>query len=579
MKNVLLLFLIAVSLAWCDTAQALVHRVVKAGKGWYAKTDGTVVVTANYDGKDLVNASLEDLDVPLRLVIAEGVTSIENWKLGGYFADYAFYSVSFPKSLEKVSLIDEWCRYFEPVGDYSAGEICCDSSRILICADTVYAPWETPVGIENGLFQRAWNARGERRGSPLLIVPKGCIDAYRTSDWSRDFACIGDESDYKDGNSTIKHDWPVCYRDWHFSENALFVPKGYEWSNGCEVWLDSPEAHNRDLRLHAELEDGMRSIGDYAFAGIHNLAGITFPESLERIGNYAFSDCSDYPIKLTLPKGLKYIGAYAFEYAYVDPEIPDGCEYLGKRAFYDANLKKVRIPGGLKHWNSAFEYCYHLEEVEFSEDLKAIDVAAFRYCGKLTGTVAQNSSEDNKVLVLPPNLEKIGAAAFYGCFSLRHVVLPASVDTVCNNAFTGCMYKKEGMYTEMHDFRVDCYALRPPVKGNRIIGYNDEEDFIFCMGDLYVPAESVERYKASPWAEEFNIYPLDPDEENPYTALEDVKGGKLEVSVVGGVVSVEGVDEFDVYDISGRKMPAGRPLPAGVYVVSTSKGSERVVVK
>lgn len=97
-------------------------------------------------------------------------------------------------------------------------------------------------------------------------------------------------------------------------------------------------------------------------------------------------------------------------------------------------------------------------------------------------------------------------------------------------------------------------------------------------GDLYVPAESVEKYKASKWADEFDIYALDP-EDNPYTAIKDVEGNKLNVSVRGGVISVEGVDEFDVLDISGRKMPSGRPLPAGVYLVTAGTGSEKVVVK
>lgn len=50
------------------------------------------------------------------------------------------------------------------------------------------------------------------------------------------------------------------------------------------------------------------------------------------------------------------------------------------------------------------------------------------------------------------------------------------------------------------------------------------------------------------------------------------------VVIAEGVTSTENWITKDV-DMSGRKMPAGRALPAGVYVVSTSAGSERVVVK
>ena len=53
----------------------------------------------------------------------------------------------------------------------------------------------------------------------------------------------------------------------------------------------------------------------------------------------------------------------------------------------------------------------------------------------------------------------------------------------------------------------------------------------------------------------------------------------LNIEVRNGVVSVSDADNFDVYDLSGRKMPAGRQLPAGLYVVSTPAGSKKVVVE
>ena len=563
-----------VCLAWCGMAQAQDDDgVVKRGKGWYTTTDGTVVVTADYDGKDLNPYGVSLGVAPKRLVIDEGVTSIENWKLRGLLREWRWESVSFPKSLEKVSLMENWDLDYHRGPDWDA--LVCDSSRILICADTVYAPWETPVGIENGLFQRVWGASGERRDSPLLIVPKGCIDAYKASDWSRDFAYIGDERDYYRYGETVTHEWPIYMRgDWGITNDTLSVTKDFQWSNGREVWFDN------DYRsFYLKLEEGVRSIGDYAFDYFIRQTTVTLPESLERIGRYAFRKCGMDMfcyLDLTIPKGVKYIGKGAFEdaEAYPIPEIPEGCEYLGSRAFAFRDLEKVRIPGGLKHWDFAFKDCKELREVEFSKNLKTIGVGAFQNCESLSRTKTQQWFGVSKGLVLPPNLEKIGAGAFMGCSSLEHIVLPASVDTVWNYAFQYCMYSDDnkGDKVKLHDFRVDCYALWPPVKGWYLIGGN-------FKADLYVPAESVERYKASKWAEEFNIYPLDPDEENPYTALEDVKSGKLKVSVRGGVVSVEGVDKFDVCDLSGRKMPVGRPLPAGVYVVSTPAGSERVVVK
>ena len=562
-----------VCLAWCGMAQAQDDdRIVKRGKGWYTTTDSTVVVTADYDGKDLNPYGVSLGVAPKRLVIDEGVTSIENWKLRALSGRW-WESVSFPKSLEKVSLMENWDKdcHRGPDWDDHRETYVCDSSRVLILADTVYAPWETPVEIENGFFQRVCYATGKRRGSPLLIVPKGCIDAYKASDWSRDFAYIGDERDYYDRyGETVTHEWPIYYRDWYWigSQDTLFVSKNFQWSNGPEVL----ECYNSSCCI--KLEEGLKSVGAYAFEYAHALT-VILPQSLECIGKYAFSaEYAPYSIlDFTIPKGVKYIGKGAFDgVSKYGAEIPEGCEFLGERAFALYRMTDVRIPGGLKHWDFAFKDCKELQRVEFSKNLKTIGVGAFQNCESLSRTKTQQGV--SKGLVLPPNLEKIGAGAFMGCSSLEHIVLPASVDTVWNYAFQYCMYSDDnkGDKVKLHDFRVDCYALWPPVKGWYLIGGN-------FKADLYVPAESVERYKASKWAEEFNIYPLDPDEENPYTALEDVKSGKLKVSVRGGVVSVEGVDHFDVYDISGRKMPVGRSLPTGMYAVSTPAGSERVVVR
>ena len=127
----------------------------------------------------------------------------------------------------------------------------------------------------------------------------------------------------------------------------------------------------------------------------------------------------------------------------------------------------------------------------------------------------------------------------------------------------------------------DCFASDPPV-----IRYTSEDDYngVFRSkrsgkARLNVPAQSVEKYKNSSWADEFDIYALDPalDPETSYNPVSS--RADLNIEVRNGVVSVSGADNFDVYDLSGRKMPAGRPLPAGLYVVSTPAGSQKVVVE
>lgn len=382
-------------------------------------------------------------------------------------------------------------------------------SGYLLYADTVYAPWENPIEIENNVFRRVRGKGGEK---PLLIVPRGCIEAYKASDWSRYFAYIGDEKG--------DHEWPIYMRDWSLKDDKLFVSKDYQWSDYYEFWT------NQQISK-VEIEEGVTEIGDYAF---------------NELGKYG-DKCDN--VEVNLPKGLKRIGRGAFFGSCISSiKFKEGLETIGADAFYG---------------------CKSLSSIEF-KSVKEIGAAAFQECENLSGK-----------LVLPANLETIGQYAFDHCVSLQHVVLPASTKSVEYSAFgfISCVPGSDyGQFPHVRDFRVDCYALDPPA---------EDMSLLYCYADLYVPAESVEKYCES-WGKIkqeggcYEVHTLD-IWDNPYTALEDVKGGKLEVSVVGGVVSVEGVDKFDVCDLSGRKMPVGRPLPAGVYVVSTPAGSERVVVK
>ena len=545
MKNILSIFLVTACLAVFNTANAQQDGIKQEGNGWVWKTDSTLIMTKDFTGEIGLDIIYDFKDLK-RLVIEEGVTSTENWQLGAIFFNNKFQSVTFPESLTEVSGLT-----------YVNGGV-----RERVRADTIYAPWENPVAIENEIF---WRPR-----MSLLIVPEGRVDAYKASDWSRNFARIGDAKG--------KYYWPDYWRgDWALSEDGrLFVSKDFEWSNDCEFWLYEP------IR-QVELEEGVKETGGNAFYGCGwNVTSVTLPKSLETIGDYAFQQLGcgveGKAVEINLPNGLKRIGICAFLYANISSiTLPLGLEHLGNYAFDGSKISSLKIQEGEEYLvgTGAFMECKSLRSVELPETLKEIGSCVFKECDSLCC--------ETGLLVLPQNVRKIGDGAFQFCKSLRHIVLPASVDTVGTYAFSYISQTVDnttGQSIRLSDLRIDCYAPEPPAIGDYYNGYfhkgraagNTYKD------NLYVPAESVEKYKASMWAEEFNIYALDP-EDNPYTAIRDVEDGKLKVDVRGGVVSVEGVDEFDVYDMSGRKMPAGRPLPAGVYVVTTGTRAERVVVK
>ena len=110
-----------------------------------------------------------------------------------------------------------------------------------------------------------------------------------------------------------------------------------------------------------EIPDGTTTISNYQFQNNTDLRKVFAPESLETIGDNAFSGC----FRMTGIDGLK------------------GVKEIG---------------------TGAFENCYSLTDIEFPETLETINGSAFKNCCSLS----------NKDLILP-NCKTIQMSAFQGC--------------------------------------------------------------------------------------------------------------------------------------------------------------------
>ena len=59
------------------------------------------------------------------------------------------------------------------------------------------------------------------------------------------------------------------------------------------------------------IEEGVTSIGDYAFRGCMGLVEVNIPASVSRIGNHAFENCTSL-VSVSLPDSVETLGDYAF---------------------------------------------------------------------------------------------------------------------------------------------------------------------------------------------------------------------------------------------------------------------------
>lgn len=257
-------------------------------------------------------------------------------------------------------------------------------------------------------------------------------------------------------------DYDIDYENSQFETPPYKIKYTYPWS--------APRIK------HIIIEEGVTYIGSYAFASFPALESVTFPSSLEEIGEGSFSDCGKLK-SITLPEGLKAVGNYAFAslgslesisipstlerygfdaFAFNENlkniEFADGLTVIGDSAFeFCEALESVTIPGSVtKIGSTAFACCSKLEEINLPDDLAEIDSYAFHgtawyenqpdglvYIGKVAyfykGDIACPS-----VIEIKPGTVMISPYIFQDCVTLTKVILPDSVETIGEYAFTQC---------------------------------------------------------------------------------------------------------------------------------------------
>lgn len=188
-----------------------------------------------------------------------------------------------------------------------------------------------------------------------------------------------------------------------------------------------------------EVPEGVKYIGDYAFAGNHSLKRIKLPSSIISIGDNAFLGCK-YLENIKLSDNLKYIGKDAF----------NQCECL----------KEIKLPIGLMIiGGSAFYFCTSLTSITIPSSVISIGANPFAYSG-ITDIICKSYlfEVDNSTLYtmgksmliscyskeltfqIPKEVTHIGTEAFYGC-RFKELFIHDNITCIANHAFDGCFYE------------------------------------------------------------------------------------------------------------------------------------------
>lgn len=204
-----------------------------------------------------------------------------------------------------------------------------------------------------------------------------------------------------------------------------------------EAFGDDHVTQGNHSLIGVTLPEGLKKIGDYAFCACWKLATVKLPSTLTQIGESAFHGCNFQEV--VLPTGLTTIGKGAFAVCnhLQSITIPYGVTRIEDETFSSTSLYSITLPNTVTYiGNEAFNLCTHLNEVNLNEGLIEIGQRAF---------ATNHGFTDNHLtsIDIPASVTKIGDKAFYGCQDLETVnmrpvaapsigtdILPATLQTI-----------------------------------------------------------------------------------------------------------------------------------------------------
>lgn len=341
-------------------------------------------------------------------------------------------------------------------------------------------------------------------------------------------------------------------------ENQHFAQRyGMLMSKDLKILIHCPQnKHTGEYDLSREAFENLEEIGTGAFYGQEKLRSIRLPETLKKIGDFAFADI------------------LALTHVY----LPASLEELGKQVFYKTEqLYEIHLAEGSKHFMVEDNILYSKDQTKLYQacsehryrnyalpsSVKEIKAGAFAYVFWLY------------TLTLPEGLTTIEDYAFYNSPRLSAIDIPASITKIGASAF-GSSKKLE---------KVICRAEKVPETADNAFLYIAEDPGL--SSKLYVPQESMYLYANEPAYKKFKeILPISKlaneeiDLETDYSIV-NLEGGFELVGLSMG-------SNIQLYSLSGELLSqyeatsssqVAFAVPVGSYVLVVNGEATKIVVR
>ena len=245
---------------------------------------------------------------------------------------------------------------------------------------------------------------------------------------------------------------------WNFDETTgtLTISGTGAMDNWNDIDASTPEPSNvtssdfifvpwNDIREDITtiiIENGVTTIGNFAFQEFTSLKSVSIPDTVTAIGQNSFYSCSALE-SVILPDSLATIAEYAFYNcsALESIVILNSVTSIGNSAFVKCSaLQSISIPDSVTTIsNSAFLNCSALETIDVSENNP-------NYCSQdgilfdKEKTTLMLFPAENAITeyTIPDSVTTIGMDGFAHCPNLQSVTISDSVTKICTDAFWDC---------------------------------------------------------------------------------------------------------------------------------------------
>lgn len=232
------------------------------------------------------------------------------------------------------------------------------------------------------------------------------------------------------------------------------------------------------------IPEGTTSLAYRFAASCPNLDSITIPKTLTTINAAGVFQQSNSQKDIYAPDVATIVNiTYGSSYDYLFNS--KGRLFIGNEEVHSISMSVVKP-------SVFYNGCLSLTSVSIEEGVDTIGASAFRGCSNIedftfpstletVNDYAFNGCSSMGELIFPNGLKTIGANVFLSCSNATTIDLPPSVESVGNACFQSCN-KLASLIVR---------ATTPPTCGTSIL-YGS-----LNTGKIYVPAESVEDYKAA----------------------------------------------------------------------------------